>query len=226
MNRTISIKVIGDRIMQHPLMQDMSFEQIVSYMLDFIRIVGIPKTFEEKIVTLEVKDYRVLLPCDLIEIIQVKQHCSNYCMRASTNTFHTIDYEPTSHEMTFKVQGDILYTNFREGAIDIAYKSISVDEDGYPTVPEEPIFVRALETYIKKQWFTILFDLGKLQPAALQNVQQEYAFYVGQAQNSMIVPTLSEMESISNMVTKLLRNTNEFRAGFRDTGAKELLKIH
>lgn len=225
MDRQISIKVVLDRIMRHLLMQDLSFETAVDYTLDFIRIVGIPKTYKEKIETLEVKDYRALLPCDLVEIIQVKQHCNDYCMRASTNTFHILDHEPNSYEYTFKVQGDILYTNLREGPIDIAYRAIATDEEGYPTIPEDPVFLRALETYIKKQWFTILFDLGKIQPAVLQNTQQEYAFYVGQVQSRMIMPSLSEMESITNSWNTLLSRTNEFKTGFRNNGSRELIKV-
>lgn len=225
MDKTISIKVLGDRIMQHPLMQDIAFEQIISYTLDFIRIIGVPKIFLEKIELIPVKEYRAVLPCDLVEIIQVREQCRDFCMRASTNTFHVTDHEPNPYEYTFKVQGDILYTNLREGTLEIAYRAVAIDEEGYPLISEDPVFIRALETYVKKQWFTILFDLGKIQPAVLQNVQQEYAFYVGQAQNKLVMPTLSEMESLSNMWTSLLHKTNEFKTGFKTTGAKELLKV-
>ena len=39
------------------------------------------------------------------------------------------------------------------------------------------------------------------------------------------MPTLSEMESISNMWTSLLAKNNEFKKGFKHTGAKELIKV-
>lgn len=225
MDKTISIKVLGDRIMQHPLMQDLSFEQIVSYTVDFIRIVGAPKIFEDKTDLIPVKDYRAVLPCNLVNIIQVKENCHDYCMRASTDTFHTSNHESNPFEYTFRTQGDILYTNLKEGVLEVAYRSIAVDGEGYPLIPEDPVIIRALETYIKKQWFTILFDLGRIQPAVLQNVQQEYAFYVGQAQTKLIMPSLSEMESLTNMWVSLLHKTNEFKTGFKNTGAKELLKV-
>ena len=67
--------------------------------------------------------------------------------------------------------------------------------------------------------------MGRIQPAVLQNAQQEYAFYVAQAQNKLVMPTLSEMESISNMWTSLLAKNNEFKKGFKHTGAKELIKV-
>lgn len=225
MENYISIKIILDRLMRHPLLQDLSFEIAVDYTIDFLRIVGVPRIFEDRFETLEVKDYRAVLPCDLLDIIQVKEHCSAYALRATTDTFYQDDRGPAPYEYTFKVQGDILYTNMREGALDIAYKAIVTDEEGYPMVPDDSTFIRALEQYIKKQWFTILFDMGRIQPAVLQNAQQEYAFYVAQAQNKLVMPTLSEMESISNMWTSLLAKNNEFKKGFKHTGAKELIKV-
>lgn len=225
MTNYVSLKTVLDKVMIHPLLVDLSFETAVLYTLEFLRIVGVPRIFEDRFETLEVKDYRAVLPCDLLDIIQVKEHCSAYALRATTDTFYQDDRGPAPYEYTFKVQGDILYTNMKEGALDIAYKAIVTDEEGYPMIPDDSTFIRALEQYIKKQWFTILFDMGRIQPAVLQNAQQEYAFCVAQAQNKLVMPTLSEMESLSNMWTSLLHKTNEFKTGFKTTGAKELLKV-
>lgn len=225
MTNYVSLKTVLDKVMIHPLLVDLSFETAVLYTLEFLRIVGVPRIFEDRFKTLEVKNYRAVLPCDLLDIIQVKEHCSAYALRATTDTFYQDDRGPAPYEYTFKVQGDILYTNMKEGALDIAYKAIVTDEEGYPMIPDDSTFIRALEQYIKKQWFTILFDMGRIQPAVLQNAQQEYAFYVAQAQNKLVMPTLSEIESLSNMWTSLLHKTNEFKTGFKTTGAKELLKV-
>lgn len=225
MEKQISIKVVLDRLLRHPLIQNLNFETAIDYVIDFIRIVDIPQVYIEKVDTIQIENYRAVLPCDLVEVLQVKEHCHHYCMRATTDTFHEIDKVPNPFEYTFKIQGDIIYTNFREGTLDIAYRAILTDDDGYPMIPEDPTFIRALETYIKKQWFTILFDMGRIQQQVLVNVQQEYAFYVGQAQAKMAMPTLSEMESLTNMWTSLLHKTNEFKTGFKNTGMKELIKV-
>ena len=73
----------------------------------------------------------------------------------------------------------IIYTSIKEGTIEIAYQAIILDEEGLPVIPDNSKFIRALEAYIKKQWFTILFDTGTIQGPILQNVQQEYAWAVG-----------------------------------------------
>ena len=43
-----SIKLILDKILRHPLMQDITLETAVDYCIDFMRIVGTPSIFEEK----------------------------------------------------------------------------------------------------------------------------------------------------------------------------------
>ena len=91
-----------------------------------------------------------------------------------------VDRNQERGESTFKTLGRVIYTSFKDGNIQIAYKAIPVDDEGLPMLPDNPIFLKALELYIKKEWFTILFDLGKIQPAVLNNTQQEYAFKAGQ----------------------------------------------
>ena len=49
-----SIKVICDKIMRHPLLQDLSIETIVDYSIDFMRIVGVPSMFQDKVEEAEV----------------------------------------------------------------------------------------------------------------------------------------------------------------------------
>jgi len=50
------------------LLKDLTLERAVNHTINFIRIVGMPPIFEEKVTTLEVVDYRAALPCDLYKI--------------------------------------------------------------------------------------------------------------------------------------------------------------
>ena len=69
-------------------------------------------------------------------------------------------------------------------------------------------------------------DLGKINNAVLQNTQQEYAFKVGQLRNEFIIPSVSEMEAITNMLNILIPRVNEFSKGFRTLGNKEYINKH
>lgn len=227
----VSIRQIIDNCLHHPLLQDLTLERAVAYTVDFIRIVGMPTMFIEKTAELEVENYRAKLPCDFHEMIQVRtnhEKCGYHVggvFRYSTDNFHMSDVAHESPDLTYKIQGTVIYTSIKEGTIEIAYRSIAVDDEGYPLVPDKSSFTRALELYIKKQCFTILFDLGKINQAVFANVQQDYAWAVGQAQSDLIRPSIDEMQSITNAFNTLIPRVNQHSKGFITDGSMERIKL-
>lgn len=219
-----------DNITDHPLLKDMSFERVVNHTVNFIRLVGMPREFNEKTDLVEIKDYRGLLPCDLENIIQVRTHSEcghhHHVFRYSTDSFHMSEHKHPSYDYTYKVQGDVIFTSMKEGTIEIAYRSIPVDDEGYPMIPDNSSFIKALELYIKKQAFTVLFDLGKITPQVFNNVLQDYAWAVGQAQSDLVRPSLDEMQSITNSWNTLIPRVSEHKHGFLNDGVQEKIKLH
>lgn len=212
----INIREVLSRVLRHPLLQDVSFEQTVQHTIDFISIFGMPKLYEDKEVELHIENFRASLPEDLVSIVQVKTK-SGECLRNMTSTFVPTE---NSNGLTFKTQGNILYTSFKTGDVYIAYKAIPVDECGYPLLIDNSIFLKTLESYIKKEVFTILFDMGKISGAVLQNAQQQYAWLAGQLQSEFTIPSISEMESIKNNWCSLIQRTKEFDNNFMYLGNK------
>lgn len=229
MERYISIKVILDNVLDHPLLRDVTLERAVNHAVNFIRIVGMPKAFEEKTTVLEIENYRAALPCDFNSMIQVRtiQECGHEhdVFRASTDTFHMSKHKHDSYDLTYKIQGNIIYTSIKEGTVEIAYNAIAVDSEGYPMIPDNSSFIRALELYIKKQYFTVLYDLGKINQAIYSNTCQEYAWAVGQAQSDLVRPSIDEMEAITNMWNTLISRTKEHGDTFKNVGNMEHIKV-
>lgn len=224
---TISIKQIADNLRSHPLMNDLSLENIIRYTVDFIRILGIPDTFSEKTVILSVENYMSTLPEDFMEIIQVRTAEENpVYFRYSTDNFHGSDNKIHASPFTYKIQGTVIVTSTKSGDIEIAYRGIEVDTCGLPLIPDNSKFIRALESYIKMQYFTILFDLGKINGNSFQNAQQEYCWAVGACETEYHMPTLDKMESIGNMANTLLPRTRSHQYGYANTGDKEILRRH
>lgn len=218
-----SVKQIMDKIMQHPLMQDISLEQVIDMTISFMRIVGVPKMFSEKVIYLKVDNYRAKLPCDYYKVIQVRPK-GRPALIASTDSFFMGDRHRGSNN-TYKIQGNIIYTSLEDDTLELAYLAIDTDEDGYPLIPDNSSFTRALELYIKKQWFTILFDLGKIQPAVLQNTQQEYAWAVGDCQSEFNRLSIDEMEAFSNSWRTMILRDHQHSSGFIGDGKRQTLKI-
>lgn len=220
----ISIKEVLSRLLRHPLLQDLSTEAAIQYTLDFISCMGLPNIYADKVTTICIDNFRGILPCDLIAINQVRLARNGVCMRAMTDSFNCAHPEDKG-ELSFKTQGSVIFTSFKTGDIELSYKAIPTDDDGLPLLPDNPIFLKTLELYIKKEWFTILFDMGKISPAVLQNTQQEYAFKAGQCNNEFMIPSVSEMEAFTRMYNTLIPRVNEFNKSFRHMGDREYIKM-
>ena len=220
----VNIKVILDRLLRHPLLRDLDLETAIQFVIDFISCIGLPNIYIDKQATIHIENFKSILPCDLIAINQVRLARNGVCLRAMTDNFNGTHSEDKG-ELSFKTQGSVIFTSFKTGDIELSYKAIPTDDDGLPLLPDNPVFLKTLELYIKKEWFTILFDMGKISPAVLQNTQQEYAFKVGQCNNEFMIPSVSEMEAFTRMYNTLIPRVNEFNKSFRHMGDREYIKM-
>lgn len=226
-----NIRRVLDELHKHPLLSDLTLEQVISYVVSFIGIFGMPKLYQDKEEVLHIEDYRCLLPCDLISINQIKECKTGVCLRSMTDNFMPREHYDRSagykipQELSFKTQGQVLYVSFKTGDVSVSYKAIPVDKDGFPLLIDNPVFLKALEAYIKREAFTILFDMGKIAPVVLQNAQQQYAWLAGQLQSEFTIPSISEMESIKRSWCTLLQRTSEFNNGFKNNGDQEYIRL-
>lgn len=214
----ISIRQILDDLLADDMMKGLSLERAVNYAVEFIRVVGMPKAFEERVEEIEIKDHRGELPCDFFKEIQVKDKCG-FEYTSMTTPF------ASDHAFTYKIKGNVIFTSTKDVNLFMAFRALKVDDEGYPLIPDNGTFARALELYIQKRYFTILFNSGKISKDVLHNTQQEYAFYVGQAQTDLIKPSLDEMQSITNMWTSLIARPHKHADGFATLGTPEIRKF-
>lgn len=239
MIQTTNIRRILDRVMRHPMLRDIPFETAVEYTVDFISLMGTPAIYDEKTAIVKVHDWKGPLPCDFVEMIQVRvsptQHCRKWLdcgiiphtpvYRYSGHSFHMSNKKPNewlTGELTYKTQGMVIFTSTKDLDIEIAYRGFAVDEEGYPLLPDNTSFLRGLENYIKLQWFTILFDMGKISHQVLYNAQQEYAWAAGDAQSEFSRLDLDKAETLFNSFKTLLPRNNEHWKAFFTNGSKEI----
>ena len=157
-----------DDILDHPMMQDLSFERAIAYAVEFIKIVGMPTAFEHKVESKKVENYSILIPEDCYQILAIKKKGGEeVILNTSTSVFGTS--KSNSASPSHVIRGNVIQTSFEEGELEISYLALPVDSEGYPTIPEIASYIRALELYIKKKWFTILFDLGNRNVSIYKN---------------------------------------------------------
>ena len=245
-----NIRRVLDDITEHPLLRDVTLEQVVRHTLRFISLHGYPSLYEDKIETVNIKDFRGLLPCGLVSIIQVKDLSTGICLRSMTDTFtpgmrpepyreckpkdlfnniqeeYILPRKEYTEELSFKTQGRVIFTSFPDGEVEIAYKAIPVDEDGFPLLIDNETYLNALEAYIKVKVFTVKFDTGNMAAGVLSNAQTEYAWAAHLLQSEMTMPSVSEMESITRYLTTMVKPVRSFDNGFKNLGDREYTRRH
>lgn len=218
----ISIREVADRVLMHPKLQGIGLERVVMYATQLMRLLRIPPAFEDVIAEIEIEQHKGLLPENFFMINQVRYKRSNFVLAAATDTFHLAHLDKEHYIYPcYKIQGKYIFTSSKERPIEISYKAMPVDCDGYILIPDNEAFIKALEAYIKEREFVILFDEGKISGDSLQLAQQEYAWYVGKAESSLLMPSIDEMASITNMWNQLIPRIQEHTNQFKTLGLKE-----
>lgn len=241
-----SIRRVLDELTDHPMLTDLTLEQAVRYALKFISKHGYACLYQDKIEDVDIHDFRGVLPCDLISIIQVKDTATDLCLRSMTDSFPAGMTAPETkpckdpmnnmkpwyipakrdyvEEPSFKTQGRVIYTSFPEGKVSVSYRAIPVDEDGFPQLIDNETYLDALEAYIKMKVFTVKFDTGKISSTVLQNAQQSYAFAARLLQSEFTLPSPSEMESLARIWNTMIPRMREFDSAFKHAGDREYLR--
>ena len=221
-NNYVNIRELLARVTKHSMLKTVDLEEAIRYVVDFISIVGCPTFYLDKEVDITIEDYRGLMPCDLVSIVQVKDKNTGFCLHSMTDSF-TPKEDTFNKELTFKTQGNVILTSFRTGKITISYKALPVDETGIPLLIDNANFLKALELYIKKERFSDLYDEGKIREGVMIKAERDYAWAVAQCEKEFIMPSISELHSITNMWNTLIPRVREFDSGFTKLGNRQYI---
>ena len=240
-----SVDNVHNRILRDPIFNGITRESIVDYLIDFIEIVGSPSLFDEKIsAVLPISDYRATLPDGFVEEISVAinkdvslETSRDYKIARSNPDTHAIFQKEidgvmgeqllkNSVEVTYRISGDYIYFPVETGALILVYKSIKIDTDsrsdtfGLPMMPDDPVFMLALQSYIEVQWIKMLVRAGKISANLLDEAKQTYAWNVGRYETHSKKLNLGQMESISKMFRSIYQKNNEFSTRFRNLSVR------
>lgn len=215
-----TIQELLARLTLHPLLADLTMEQVVRYTMDFVRICGMPQLFMDKEIEVEVEEYKALLPPDIVWIEDVRNIHRNLSLHKSSN-----DFDLKSGD-GYKIKGSFIFVGERKTDLKILYKSIPVDELGFPLLLDDSRYLKALELYIKKERFTVLFDMGEIRADALNLAKQDYTWAIGQMTTKLKMPSTAEWQAIMNMCNRTIIRTHEFGNSFANMGDVVRFKKH
>jgi hypothetical protein len=128
---------------------------------------------------------------------------------------------PAHGMLTYKTQGGIIFTNFKEGVIELSYQAYPVDKNGFPMIPDNEYYKRAVETFLQERIDYKLWRQGKIQDKVYQDTQQKYAWAVRSATGHMAIPSIDQMESIKNMMLRLVADQRAHSSGMKYNANRE-----
>ena len=218
------------KVLKNPLAADLSYDDCAEYVVEYIKLLGCPMAYEQKIYSGQLQDHKLMLPCDIIRLdgVRLNSDCyNNIAMREATNIYHSSEKEHLElSEFTYKIQKGILFSSIKEGLIEIAYKGLQIDNKGYPLIPDNATVLLAAEYYVLSRYLEPLWLMGKISDKAFEFIQQKRYFYVPSSFNSLQMPNEDNMESIMNSINRLILDTNSHKNFFKQMGQKEVIKKH
>jgi len=125
------------------------------------------------------------------------------------------------YQLEYKIQGGWMFTNFKSGLVELAYKAFATDQDGLPLIPDDEKFIRALEKYLIERIDYKLWRRGQLGGDIYQHSSQERDWAISAAKSHGNIPSIDEMESWKNMFLRLVPIINAHSGGFKTMSLQE-----
>ncbi len=122
---------------------------------------------------------------------------------------------------TYSINREYIHTDIEQGCVRIVYKSIPTDEEGYPLIPNNEKFKEALKYHVLWQLYEPLSYQTDINQNVLEQVQQQYMFYIASSSNSLLMPDVNEMESIKNAIVRLIPSNTQYEQGFKNLNKKQ-----
>ena len=133
--------------------------------------------------------------------------------------------QPKGGDLTFSLNKNYIFTGFEEGYVIAAYKGWPMDDAGNLMVPADPPVLNGMVAYLQERIDYRLWRRGMIADKIYTDSVQNRSWDVQAAVNHSVMPSLSQMESISNMLTQLIRKDHYFETHFTSLGRQENFRI-
>jgi len=220
--------------MNKSFMSDISEEQAADYAYELIRRLQMGFLLNAKPETLKIVNHKAKLPNDLVTLRGVrykvdKQSSSYLSMRYNGDIFasgyHCEEYEQDKAcDITYTLNDNYIDVSEKDGFVELSYYAIILDEDGYPKIPDNQSFQDALYYYIIKEHLFGLTAIGKVSERFYNRVEQEYAWAVGQATNSLKLAGMDHWDTTMKGINRLIHDSSMSTGGFKGLHQQEQIR--
>lgn len=126
-----------------------------------------------------------------------------------------------SNELQYTTKPGYINTCMPRGFVKISYYAIYTDEDSMPMIPDLESYKEAIYWYVTMKLMYPKTLKGQISQGDYYDIRNSYNFYRKQAYAEAIMPTVDDLETISNIYTKLYPEINDHNIFFSTSGDEQ-----
>lgn len=126
-----------------------------------------------------------------------------------------------SNELQYTTKPGYINTCVPRGFVKISYYAIYTDEDSMPMIPDLESYKECLYWYITMKLMYPKKLKGQISQGDYYDIRNSYNFYRKQAYAEAMMPTVDDLETISNIYTKLYPEINDHSMFFSTSGDEQ-----
>ncbi len=237
-SKFVPIDTILARLYRHlDYNTEINESDLIEWISDALLMIGSYYQFTEVSECLDLTDGKAKLPCGFYKLVDIRYQ--GYPVSWATNTMAN-NYQcegcqipQCCTEFTFYINNNYLITNINntngspdETKICMVYLSIPVDDNGYPMVPDDIYYMRALESYVTYRMDYRDWRKGKIADKVYKDSEAQWHFYVNSARGSANMMSVSELERVKNIWQRLIPLQGEYNKGFSNLGKPQNRRLH
>lgn len=196
-------------------------QSVIEWCAEGLNLIGSYSQMSENAKVLVVANHQVQLPCDFVypKDITHNGRPMSWATKSAANNYNCPDdvQIPTCcTDNNFYIQDGFINTSLESGNITVVYMAVPVDDEGFPLVPDDVYFDKALKAYVTYMLDRIQFRKGLIPDKVYQESKVEWAWYVNSARGSANMLDTAQMERVKNVWVRLIPKPNEYTNGFRN----------
>lgn len=126
-----------------------------------------------------------------------------------------------SNELQYTTKPGYINTCIPRGFVKISYYAIYTDEDSMPMIPDLESYKEAIYWYVTMKLMYPKKLKGQISQGDYYDIRNSYNFYRKQAYAEAMMPTVDDLETISNIYTKLYPEINDHSMFFSTSGDEQ-----
>jgi len=208
---------------------ELNDNDIIEWTEESLKLIGAYGQFNEVSECITLTNGKAKLPCSFYKLVDVNYKGRVLHWATNTNAMNyqcdncTIPVCDTC-DLNFYINDSYIITNIATedtAELCMIYLASPVDDEGYPMIPDDVYYLKAIAAYITHIMDYADWRKGKIADKVFKKSEQEWMFYVAAAKNSANMPNTAQLENIKNNMRRLLPITNDYDKHFVNINRKE-----